>query len=391
MRRSGSNSSPRVACTYLLALLLTLPALASAQPKASSTAPPRSAPLPLTFVLGLEWFDDDNILQLTPSDLARFASNPAPPRFLIESTDDNVLALHGDAYAHFELAPRRDTRFGVSFDASDYQRNDVKDWHEFGLSFAQELTASRRNLSALSAWWSRVPDFYLLQITDADDSFAAGTRIRRSLSYEQSTAGVRVDQELMRGRAKLALGYERVTRDYNESFNERDNHNDQWKLTGEVRPFPNWGASARITYLVGRLRAEGDLPSSPIVDADVSYDHQGIGAAVSLPWGRGRTRGRLEASLMPEVRDFQTSDKFDVRRFGRENHRLETVVRVIQRVWGPFEAIATYDKLSSDASFDSGLVFPEDQTDFDQTRLGLMLRGRWDLRDSRSTARDARP
>ena len=354
---------------------------------------PREPRPPYTVVLGIEWLHDDNILQLTPNDLTRLANNPTPPRFLVTTPDDGIAAIHGDAYAHFQPLRRRDTRFGVSFDASAYQRNDVKDWRQLGLSLEQELTASRRNLTTLNAWWSSLPDYYLRQITDADDSFAAGVRIRRSLSYRQKTTGARVDQQLLRRRVKLAIGFERQRRDYNAFFNERDNDNDEWRFASEVRPIRGWGATARATLLIGTLRAHGDLVSSPITDTDISYDHHGLGASVSLPWGHGRSRGWLEVSVMPETRDYLTADKFDIRRFGRENHRLETIVRVTQRVWGPFEAVATYDKLRSDATFDPNVnvTFPEDETDFDQTLTGLMLRARWDFRTGSRSARAPRP
>jgi len=408
MPKPGLNSIVRRSMAPALAFVLALGPAATAlardaavtdtlghpRPQRRVKAPdqaPRERGPSYTLVLGIEWLNDDNILQLPPSDLARLASNPTPPRFLVTTPDDNVAAVHGDAYAHVQPLRRRDTRLGVSFDASSYARNDVKDWHQFGVSLQQELTASRRNLTALNAWWSSVPDYYLLQVTDADDSFAAGFRIRRSLTYGETTTGARLDQDLLRGRVKLAIGFERAERDYNAYFNERDNHNDQWRFSGEVRPFRGWGATARATFLTGTLRARGDLASSPIADADISYDHHGLGASVSLPWGRGRSRGRVDVSVMPQTRDYLTTDKFDLRRFGRENHRLETVVRVTQRVWGPFEAVATYDKLRSDAAFDSGLTFPEEETDFDQTQAGLMLRGRWELRPGARPGETRRP
>jgi hypothetical protein len=333
-----------------------------------------------SIAVGLERYHDDNILQLTRHDLDRLAANPAPPRFLISTPDDDITAFHADAAVRVRALPRRETRLGASFEDHSFTRNDVKNWREIELSIAQELSASRRHLTSIEGWWRSLPDYYLRQITDADDSFNAGTRIRRSLSYSKREAGGRLEQELLSEHLVLRAGFEREWRDYNEFFNERDSRRDDWEWAAQVRPFRAWGAWARLSWRVGRLDATGDLPASPITDADVSYDHHGLGAAVSLPWGSGATRGRVEASLTPEVRDLLTTDRFDVTRFGRTNHRLETRVSVTQRVWGPLDAIATYENLRSDATFDSGLTFPEEETDFRQTQFGLMLRARWTIR-----------
>lgn len=332
-----------------------------------------------TFALGVERGSNDNILQLTPDDIARFDRSPAPPRFLITSTADDITALHGDAYAHLRILRRRDTRLGASFDGTTYDRNEVKNWHQFGASLSQELTASRRHLTTLNAWRTTLPRYYLRQITDADASFAAGARIRRSLDYAQRTAGVRLAQEWWRGRVALGLGFERITRDYNAEFDERDNHNDQWRITAGGRPLPGWGLTTELAYVAGHLRAHGDLAASPIVDTDISYDHHGLGGSITAPWGHAGSRGHVEVDVMPEVRTYRTTDRFDVARFGRVNHRLDTTVRVVQRVWAPFELVGTWERLTSDASFNSGIDLPEDQTDFDQTERSIMLRARWEI------------
>lgn len=360
-------------CRTLMLLVACCGAAALAQ------AAPAPAKSPFSLAVSLSRQHDDNILQLTQHNLDRLAADASAPRFLVSTPDDEVTAASADALWHGRLLPRRESRVVASADARRYARNEVMNWEEYELSVQQELTASRRSLSSLKLWTASVPRYYLGQITDADDSFAAGTRIRRSLTYAQSTLGARADQRLLQGRARAALGIERLHRNYDGHFDERDNDNVQWRAQLVVSPFRRWGGSAGIVWLTGRLDARGDLVLSPIRDADISYDHRGLGASVTLPWGRGERRGRVDIDWMPERRTYTTSDVYDLTRHGRENERRETAVRVTQHAWGPFEAVATWSRLTSDASFPDGVPLPEEQTNFDQTRYGLMLRGRWEV------------
>ena len=345
---------------------------------ARTSRPPRPA---LTVSLGLDELHDDNILQLTPIELDRLATNPGPPRFRIDTADDNITALHGDVRWRLRLLSRRETRVAAGLDFYIYQRNDVKDWQQYGLSLDQELTASRRYLATIGIWRSIVPNYYLREITDEDDSFGLPRRdrIRRSVQYRQISTGARYGQQLARGRLDLSATFERLHRDYDPKFDERDNDNDQWRFVIEGRPFRHWDLSARFTYLVGTLDARGDLATSEIRDTDISYDHHGFGASVTLPWGHNRTRGRVDVGWMPQTRSYTTDDKFDLIRFGRINHRRATTVKVAQRVWGPLDVVASYDRLTSEAEFTTGVTFDPRATDFDQTRYGIMLRSRWDL------------
>ncbi len=333
----------------------------------------------LTVSLGVDERHDDNILQLAQRNLDRLVTNPGPPRFRIHSADDNVTGLHGDVRWRSRPLPRRETRVAAGLDFYLYQRNDVKDWQQYGLSLEQELTAARRYLATLGVWRNLVPNYYLRELTDEDDSVVLGRRIRRSLQYRQTSTGVRYGQQLVRGRLDLAASFERLHRNYDAKFDERDNDNDQWRFAIAAHPFRHWDLGARLTYLVGTLDARGDLASSEIVDADVSYDHHGLGVAVGLPWGHNRTRGRVDVGWMPETRSYTTANKFELNRFGRINHRHATTLKVTQRVWGSLDVIASYDRLSSEATFPPGVVFDPNGTDFHQTHFGIMLRSHWDL------------
>jgi hypothetical protein len=248
------------------------------------------------------------------------------------------------------------------------------------LSAAQELTASRRHLLTFELWAAHIPDYYLGEITDLDESVALGDRVRQSLSYQQTRYGVRLRQVELRGRLELSAALERIHRGYNRHFHERDNDNDQWKLQAELTPFQRWDGAVRVSWQRGDLNAKGDLPDPlGVPDRDISYDHDGVGAGITLPWGRSRWRGRLDGSFTPESRRYTTADKFDILRFGRENHRRDSKLRVTQRIWGPLDAIVTWERLTSEAEFHEGITFPAGQTNFAQEQFGAELRARWEL------------
>jgi hypothetical protein len=357
----------------MLAGTLTLSLACAGAARAGTDAPP------WTLTASVEHRHDDNILQLTQHGFDRFDANSAAPRFLIRSTDDDIHILHGDARWRGRTFRRREARITASADVQRFARNGVKDWEEYDLGVVQELTASKRHLVTMETWASAIPSFYLGQLTDDDDSFAAGRTIRRPVTYRQLAWGVRMEQQLARGRVSVALGAERVRRDYDSHFDERDNHNDQWRIEALWRPFRRWDATFGLEYLAGGLRATGDLPSSPIRDDDISYDHRGLGANARLPWRVRGSRGRLDLTWTPERRDYTTPDKFDVLRYQRTNRRERLALAVTQRVWANLDLVADYDRLTSRARFPDGLLVDPDVTDFEQHRFGVRLRGRWDL------------
>jgi len=335
----------------------------------------------LSLGLGLEFRYDDNILQLTPAGLDRLDRRPGPPRFRIQTPDDNITGFHGDLRWRVRPIPRRETRFAAAADVYSYHRNDVKSWQQFGVSLQQELNESRHYfLATLDLWLNYMPNYYVGELTDADDSFFAGRRIRRSVQYAQTGFGGRTNVQFLHGKLEAQFGLERLHRDYDVFFDERDNDNDMWHVGLEARPFRHWGAAARVTYLEGELEARGDLPETPIPDRDISYKHHGFGGSVTLPWGHGKSRGHGDAGYMPETRSYTTPDKFDVTRFGgRSNLRHEMFVRITQRIWGPLEAVGNYYRLTNRASLPPGVDVSTDTTDWDQNRWSIMIRGRWEF------------
>ncbi|MFN7965577.1 MAG: hypothetical protein U0V87_07815 [Acidobacteriota bacterium] len=327
--------------------------------------------------VGLERRHDDNILELTPHEIDRLQNNPRPGRFLITTPDDDVNIARGDLRWHTRWLPRRETKLTASADIYRYQTNDVKNWEQYSGSIEQELTATRHHLATLQLSGTLTPDFYLRQLTDADASSVAGRRIRNPLSYQETRFGLRYHQEIIEDRLAALLGLERIHRDYNDDFNERDNDNDQWRFVVETHPLAHWRLELDVVYLAGTLDARGDLPTSEIIDRDISYRHHGLGGELTLPWGRGKSRGRLEIGWQPQTRRYTTADQFDISRYKRTNDRHEKSIKVTQHLWGPLDLIASAYRVSSDASFDSGIELDEDTTDFTQNRYGLMLRAQF--------------
>jgi hypothetical protein len=358
-------------------MLLAVPAVLAVPVARAADAPRRDRPA-WAFTLGVGVHHDDNILQLSGRNLDRLATDPGLPRFRIAGSGDQVFDLSAGATLRARPIRRRETRLEATAEADRYADSGVADWHHVGIATQQELTATRRTLTTVRAWADALPRYYLGEITDDDDSFAAGRRIRRSLTYAQTTLGARLEQRV--ARAELAVTVERSHRDYDAHFDERDGDDERWRLALGGVPSPRAGVRLGVALTGGRYDATGDLAASPIRDDDVSHDHHGFAVSAGVPWGHGPSRGRIDIEIAPETRRYTTADPFDVLRHGRENHRVESRVRVTQRAWGPLDAVATWDRTTSDAAFPAGAGVVEDEYDFDQSRFGVMLRGRWDVR-----------
>ena len=352
----------------------------------STAATRRSMPAHSQLLLGFSAGrgHDDNVLQLTRQSLDLFTNRPGPPRFLISRVGDMATIARGSLRWRGRLLQRRETRLELDAALHRYDHDRVFDWQQYELSATQELTASKRNLTSVELFGGRIPKYYLGEIRDIDESVAAqrpnNNPIRNSLIYAQSSEGLRLRQELLHGRFAFGAGAERSHRDFSQHFLERVYSNDLWRFSVEATPFQSWAAVTRVSWLRGTLTARGDLPDTlGVTQSNISYDHDGIGVSLGLPWGRGRWRGRFESSFTPEVRHYTTDNKFEIVRFGRENHRRDTKLRVTQRVWGPLEAVATWERLISRAEFHEGISFPPEQTNFNQEQFGIELRARWEL------------
>jgi hypothetical protein len=379
-------------CLVLLWLVTTpigppapKPASPPAKPEHAGTHARSKHPQPpqdrWTLTASLGRLYDDNVIQLTTAGLARFERDPGPPRFKIDEVGDWSTTLDASLRWRGRPLSRRQTSIEGGFSVRRYDVDEIVDREEYALSLDQELTASQRHLLVGSLWTTHLPNYYLGEATDVDESVVAGRRVRNSLQYAQTTYGVRLGQDLMRGRLTIYGSLERLHRDYGPHFRERDNDNDQVQLAATVRPFKDWGATLRVIWIRGDLNARGDLPDTlGVTDVDISYDHDGVGAAAMLPWSKGGWRGRLDLSVIPEQRRYVTANKFDVARFGRVADRLESSARVTERITDLLDVIVSASRLTSRVSYTVPIAIDPSQTDFDQDTFNLALRARWDWR-----------
>lgn len=375
--------SPRRPLVMLLLGLLCTTPLAHAQepsPLTNTATAMRTRATRATWQWSIELGreHDDNVLQLTRSGLDRFAILPGPPRFLISDVGD--WGTSGDASLRWNgrWLRRRDTRISLTGAFQRWDRDRVADWHQYGLGLQQELTSSRRHLASMQLWLKHIPRYYLGEVTDLDASVIAGQRVRASLTYAQTAYGLGLAQEVFGGRLTGIGRLERVHRNYNPNFPERDNDNDQFELGLQMKPLRRNGPTLGVSWLKGDLNAAGDLPDTLFIrDQDISYDHHGIGASISQAWSHGPVRGRLDATYTREDRRYQTTDIFDVNRYARTNIRREAFVRLTERITSSTDVIVTWSRLSSEATYEVLSLVEPSTTDFAQEKFGIALRTRW--------------
>jgi len=324
----------------------------------------------VTFSARVERRHDDNVLRLSRRDLERFEERPGAPRFRIREPEDDFSLLRAGVDWRFRPFRRRETRFEADVEVRRYDRDDVMNRETFGVSLRQELTASRRHLTTVRVSADHRPDFYLGEVTDADDSFLAGRRIRRSLRYARTRGRLDAERVFARGRAVVTLGVRTEHREYEPYFRERDGRDDAWVAALEARPVHRRGLRMGAVYEAGRFKARGDLPGTEIRDADVSHRHHGLGGFIELPWGRRARRGSLRFAYAPETRSYLTPDKFDILRFGRINRYRGWTVSVTQNT-GPLEWRLRYERNTRDAAFPGGVAIDADSRDYEQSGLGV--------------------
>lgn len=340
--------------------------------------PAREQDRPLAGRIAFEYRYDDNIIQLNDRDRERFRQNPGSSRFRIDSIEDDIAIGRFDLHLRTRPIPRRVTSVALSADVYEYQRNDIKSYQEMGLALKQELTASRRRLGTIEASFARTPRFYLRQLTDDDASFEAGRRIRDELTYAHNEYGLAYDQEVVDERLSFTLTGRRARRDYNDHFNERDSIDDGWAVSARAHPLDSSILEVDAGYEQGRLRARGDLPSTPIPDDDVSYRHRAVSLDVAVAW-RGRARGRVEIEVERERREFTTENQFDLSHWMREDDRRDYRLRLTQRLAGRFDASLEARRLSKHSRFLLNPGASEDETDYVENRVGLGLIWRFSL------------
>lgn len=358
------------------AWLAAAPTAAQSGGAGSNPPPSESKRGAFAFDLTLQERYDDNILELSEADIDRVVSGDfTPGRYLIATPDDFITTLSGRARWTGKPWARRETRIALSGDAHWYARNDIKSYDTFGVSIAQELTASRKHLAQLRLSITHTPEYYLRQLTDDDASFLAGRRIRESARYSETRYRIAYLQDFIADRfgGRLALDHQR--RNYNAFFPERDNSRDTVTVTLGGRPIKASRFALEGTAGAGRLEAHGDLDFTPFPDDDISYDVILFGLDAAIPW-QGRWGGRVELEADYEKRTYTTSNKFDVTRYGRYDARPTWRAGIVQKLPANLELIADYERESNDAHWPVFAVPSDDTTDFTADRFSVALRWR---------------
>jgi len=357
---------------------LTAAAPTAAQSGGAGSNPPAAEATKnvFSFDLAVQERYDDNILELSQRDIDRVESgNFTPGRFLISTPDDFITNLAGRVRWTGKPWARRETRIALAADANWYAQNDIKNYQNYGVSIAQELTASKKHLSQLRLSVTNTPEFYDRQLTDDDASFNAGIRIRESSRYRETNYLLNYDQDFIGDRfdGRLALDHRR--RNYNEFFPERDNSRNTVAVTLGGHPFKSYRFGLEGTAGLGRLQARAELDSTPIPDDDISYDWTLFGFSTAVPWPGGRG-GRFEAEINYEQRTYTTDNKFDVLRYGRHDDRLTWRAGIVQRLPADLELIAYYERETNNAHWPVIAIPSDDTTDYTAGRFSVALRWR---------------
>jgi hypothetical protein len=357
---------------------LTASAPTAAQSGGAGSHPPAAEATKnvFSFDLLIQERYDDNILELSQRDIDRVESgNFTPGRFLISTPDDFITNLAGRVRWTGKPWTRRETRIALAAEANWYAQNDVKNYQSYGISIAQELTASKKHLSQLRLSVTNMPEFYDRQLTDDDASVAAQHRIREPSRFRETNYWLAYDQDFIADRfdGRLALDHRR--RNYNEFFPERDNSRNTVAVTLGGRPFKSYRFGLQGTAGLGRLQARAELDFTDIPDDDISYDWTLFGFSTAVPWPGGRS-GHFEAEINYEKRTYTTDNKFDLTRYGRHDDRLTWRAGIVQRLPADLELVAYYERETNDAHWPLFAIPSDDTTDFTAARFSVALRWR---------------
>lgn len=260
---------------------------------------------------------DDNILSLSETEKDRVSD---PNRFKIESVGDAILIPSVFLQVSRQPHRGRETNLFLSVRAYDYFRNSIKDYQTFSVGLRQELNRSRRHRTALRVGASWIPEYYMRQLIDDDESAAAGQLIRNELTYAKKRGYVEISQEIVDSVLTLSGTYSRERRDYNSHFDERDSSSNVFTLDLDVYPLRRH--NFRVTpYFERETRSSrGDLSSSTVVDDDVGFDSNLSGLSLRGLWGPDSDHRRIvRAFYEREDRNYTTRFSPDTGHFRRSD------------------------------------------------------------------------
>lgn len=265
---------------------------------------------------------DDNILSLSSNEKNQL-KDPAlanSDRFRISSADDVIVAP--EVALNFGRAVGRgpETNIMLTLRAYEYTTNSVKNFQQYALAVRQELHRSHVHSTALTVGGSYIPSYYLRQLVDDDESALAGTTIRNSADYSLQQAFIEVTQELVDRTLSVAARYTHESRDYNDHFNERDSTSGVASIEFNVYPVHNNHLRLRPYIEREQRDADGDVPTTAVVDDDTGFDSGIYGLEARWLWGPDSGhRQTFRTWIEKEDRTFNTTNSADTGHFDRQD------------------------------------------------------------------------
>ncbi len=273
--------------------------------------------------LELEGQYDDNITELSDNDKDRVGEPGSEDRFKVDSADDYVLqpsVRFGYARA---CIPRVETALRLDARGWIYTRNSIKNYESAGFRLSQDLSAARRYETRLVVNAGYQPEYYLRELRVPQRSLDLGRTVRDSAIYSSLKYGGGIEQVLVPKHLELAISASEETRDYDAPFDERDGTLSGYGARLEWQPMKDGALAFDAGYRIESYDADGDDPSTPAVEGDISSDRRIVSAGVDFRWGKRDRRGGVSLNASREKRDFTSNDPLDTFHFEREDDKTE--------------------------------------------------------------------
>ncbi len=353
---------------------------------ALATAPcgvARAADVRWDLRLALEQAYDDNIIQLSPTDIDRLenprASDSLSNRFATETPDDFVSIPRLSSSLRAGWLRRMPTTFAVDLAAHVYVENPVKDYQSYRLSITQPLHRGRKHPTSIRVSGSLIPEFYLRNLISGryleDLGFLPSPLPRREATYRKAIVQMQFDQEIVEDRLRFEGTWGRERRDYNPLFQERDSQMPFREAEISWDPLGKPVLRFRLSYRREDLHAVGDLPGTSFTESDVSSRRDIATGDIRVRWGRQARRKSLRLRYEDERRDFSTMNQFDafhLARADRRRYRTLTFQTGLKKGWS-LTAEAERDTNRSDFPVTAGGFDPDDTTDYTENVFTIGL------------------
>jgi hypothetical protein len=318
---------------------------------------------------------DANILRYSEKYIQSFENGDDPGRFRVQSLDDIV--YRADLYVDYGFAglKQRPAELSLDFEHRAYQKNSIKDWSRFGISFSQEFRKNRR----LTLRLSTTSDYYVRHYRDSDLTGQGSTSDPfRAFGYKKTEGLLTFAHEVGASmNARYYVGLAQL--DHFATYEEFDGRYIFVGLRHEYRAGSRWRLSYGLQYTDSEAQGydqPGETRESSN-DADPSYLQSSIMAAARL-----RLPGKRLHFLFAQVelgwRDYTTDKSPDQDRYhsGRDDKMARIFISwnldLSERYRLTLFAQARQRRSEATASFDIGA-----EKDFDQYEVGIRLRARF--------------